>query len=327
MRILLTGAAGFIGSHLTDGFLAEGHDVTGVDNLCTGRMSNLAHASQSPRFRFITHDVVEPLDVPEALDWVLHFASPASPPKYLDAPIETLRVNAEGTRHLLELAGRKDAAFFLASTSEIYGDPLVHPQPESYWGNVNAVGPRSVYDEAMRYAESLTTAFATAFGSQIRIIRIFNTYGPRMDPQDGRVVTNLIVQALQGIPMTLYGTGEQTRSFQYVDDLVEGIVRLMAVPHGQPVNLGSPEEFTIAQFAKLVQELTASKVPIEYRPLPVDDPLQRKPDISKAQALLHWTPRVSVREGLQKTIAHVRSVVEGDADPSRPPGGTVLADA
>jgi dTDP-glucose 4,6-dehydratase len=306
--------------------LAEGHEVIGVDNLSTGRLSNLAQAHSSPHFRFIAHDAAEPLDVQESLDWVMHFASPASPPKYLAAPIETLRVNAEGTRHLLELARRQGAAFFLASTSEVYGDALVHPQSEGYWGNVNPVGPRSVYDEAKRYAESMTTAYATAFAAPVRIIRIFNTYGPRMHPQDGRVVTNLIVQALQGVPMTVYGTGAQTRSFQYVDDLVEGIVALMAVPHTQPVNLGNPEEFTITQFAELVRELCGASVPIEYRPPLVDDPRQRQPDISKAKALLGWTPRVSVRDGLRRTIEHVRTVVEGDADLPRSRGGKVITD-
>ena len=314
MRILLTGAAGFIGSHLSDRLLADGHDVIGVDNLSTGRLSNLNQARRSARFRFIAHDVIEPLRLDEPLNWVMHFASPASPPKYLHAPVETLRVNAEGTRHLLELAQRQGAEFFLASTSEVYGDPLVHPQPEGYWGNVNSVGPRSVYDESKRYAESLTTAFAETHGVPVRIIRIFNTYGPRMDPGDGRVVTNLIVQALRGEPLTVYGTGEQTRSFQYVDDLVDGIVALMGVPHTQPVNLGNPEEYTIRQFAELVRELTGSSASIKHQPLPVDDPRQRKPDISKAQSLLNWTPRVPVREGLRRTIDHVGSVLPRSSD-------------
>jgi nucleoside-diphosphate-sugar epimerase len=310
MRILITGGAGFVGSHLADRFLADGHEVIAVDNLTTGRMANLADASRSDRFRFIAHDVVEPLHLDSPVDWILHFASPASPPKYLAAPIETLRVNAEGTFQLLELARRHGAAFFLASTSEIYGDPLVHPQPETYWGNVNTVGPRSVYDEAKRYAESMTTAFAAAYDVPVRIIRIFNTYGPRMDPEDGRVVTNLIVQGLRGEPFTLYGDGEQTRSFQYVDDLVSGIVSLMTVPYSLPVNLGNPEEYTMRQFAELVRELTGSQASIVYRPLPVDDPRKRRPDISKAHELFGWKPTISVRDGLSRTIDHFKSVVE-----------------
>ena len=308
MRILLTGAAGFIGSHLTDRLLAEGHEVIGVDSLITGRADNLAHLEGHPRFRFLRHDVTEPLDIAGPLDWVMHFASPASPPKYLAEPIKTLRVNAEGTYHLLELAREKGAAFFLASTSEVYGDPLVHPQPETYWGNVNPVGPRAVYDEGKRYAEAMTTAYHTHYGLPVRIVRIFNTYGPRMDPKDGRVVTNFITQALKGEPLTVYGDGSQTRSFCYIDDLIEGIVRLMGVDYAGPVNLGNPEEYTVLELARLVKELTGSPSEIVFKPLPQDDPKQRRPDISLARRLLGWEPRVSVKEGLQKAILSFRKV-------------------
>ncbi len=306
MRILITGGAGFIGSHLTDRFLTEGHEVIAVDNLCTGRLVNLTAAKRSAQFRFIEHDVIQPIDIDGQLDWILHFASPASPLKYLDIPIPTLRVNSEGTYHLLELAKRKRAAFFLASTSEVYGDPAVNPQNEAYWGNVNSAGPRSVYDEAKRYAEAITTAYATKLGLDIRIIRIFNTYGPRMDPDDGRVITNLLSQALHGEPLTIYGDGSQTRSFQYVDDLVNGISKLMNVNYPKPVNLGNPEEYTILQLAEMVQALTGITAPLDFRPLPVDDPRQRCPDISLAGRLLDWQPAISVRDGLQRTIQYFR---------------------
>lgn len=306
MRILLTGAAGFVGSHLADRLLRDGHTVVGVDNLSTGRRQNVAHLAQEQRFQLVEWDVVQPLALDGPLDWVYHFASPASPPRYLAEPLATLRVNSEGTFHLLELAKRTGAGFFLASTSEVYGDPEVHPQPETYWGRVNSIGPRSVYDEAKRYAEAMTCSYQREFGLNTRLIRIFNTYGPRMDPEDGRVVSNFIMQALRGEALTVYGSGEQTRSFQYVDDLVEGIVRLTGVEYHGPVNLGNPEEYTMLQLAELVQELTGSSAGIELRPLPQDDPRQRRPDNSLAKRLLDWQPRVPVREGLQRTIDYFR---------------------
>lgn len=306
MRILLTGAAGFVGSHLAERLLREGHQVLGVDNFCTGQRQNLEYLTPFAGFSFLEADAARPLEVAGAFDWVMHFASPASPPRYLKMPLETMRVNAEGTRHLLELARARGAAFFLASTSEVYGDPLVHPQPETYWGNVNPIGPRSVYDEAKRYAETLTLAYHRTYGLPVRIIRIFNTYGPRMDPEDGRVVTNFIAQALRGEPLTVYGDGSQTRSFQYVDDLVEGIVRLMAVDYPEPVNLGNPEEYTMLELAQLVQELAGTSLPIVHEPLPQDDPKQRRPDITVAKRLLGWEPRVPLREGLLRTIAHFK---------------------
>jgi len=309
MRILLTGAAGFIGSHLADRLLAEGHEVIGVDSFITGRYENIAHLEKHPRFQLIKQNVIEPLKIEGRLDWIMHFASPASPPKYLSEPIQTLRVNSEGTFHLLELARAKGASFFLASTSEVYGNPLIHPQPETYWGNVNPVGPRAVYDEGKRYAEAMVTAYHKHYNLPIRIVRIFNTYGPRMDPNDGRVVTNFITQALRNKPLTIYGDGSQTRSFCYIDDLIEGIVRLMNVEYSGPVNLGNPEEYTILELASLVKELTGSSSKIIKKPLPQDDPKQRRPDISLAQKLLGWEPHVTVQEGLQRTIEHFKEVI------------------
>ncbi|RDI94545.1 SDR family NAD-dependent epimerase/dehydratase [Meiothermus sp. QL-1] len=313
MRILLTGVAGFLGSHLAERLLREGHQVVGVDNFASGQRQNVAYLSGFPGFSFVEADAAKPLAVEGPLDWVMHFASPASPPRYLKLPIETLLVNAEGTRHLLELAQAKGARFFLASTSEVYGDPLVHPQPESYWGNVNPIGPRSIYDESKRYAEALTLAYHRSRGIPVRIIRIFNTYGPRMDPLDGRVVTNFITQALKGEPLTIYGEGRQTRSFQYVDDLIEGIRRLMEVDYPEPVNLGNPEEYTMLELAQLVLELTGSRSTLVHVPLPQDDPKQRRPDITLAQRLLGWQPRVPVREGLARTIAYFREVLGSPA--------------
>ncbi|MCX7784163.1 MAG: SDR family oxidoreductase [Meiothermus sp.] len=308
MHILITGAAGFLGSHLAERLLLEGHEVVGIDDFSSGQRRNIELLAKHPQFHFVEADASKPLSMEGRLDWVMHLASPASPPRYLKLPIQTLLVNGEGTRHLLDLAVEKGARFFLASTSEIYGDPLVHPQPETYWGNVNSVGPRSIYDEAKRYAETLTMAYQQAKGVSTRTIRIFNTYGPRMDAEDGRVVTNFINQALRGQPLTIYGDGSQTRSFQYVDDLIEGIRRLMEVEYHQPVNLGNPEEYTMLQLAELIQELVGSKMPLEYKPLPQDDPRQRRPDISRAKTLLGWEPQVPVREGLARTIAYFRSL-------------------
>ncbi|MEN9217746.1 MAG: SDR family oxidoreductase [Gloeomargarita sp. DG_2_bins_126] len=304
--VLLTGAAGFVGSHLTDRLVRDGYRVLAVDNCSTGSWDNLAHLQGHPQVKQIEHDVITPLEVNEPLDWVMHFASPASPPKYLALPVATLRVNSEGTYHLLELARRQGAQFFLASTSEVYGDPLEHPQREDYWGHVNCTGPRSVYDEAKRYAEAMTLAFHRQYGLSVRIIRIFNTYGSRMDIHDGRVVTNFIRQALRGEPLTVYGDGRQTRSFQYIDDLVEGIVRLMQVNYPYPVNLGNPQELTVLALAQVIQELTGTASVIRFQPLPQDDPKQRRPDITLARTKLHWSPQVDLRTGLAQTIADVR---------------------
>jgi dTDP-glucose 4,6-dehydratase len=304
MRVLITGAAGFLGSHLTDRFLAEGHDVVGMDNLITGARENVAHLEGNRRFQFVLHDVSRYIQVDGPLDGVLHFASPASPIDYLELPIQTLKVGSLGTHNALGLAKVKGARFFLASTSEVYGDPQVHPQPESYWGHVNPVGPRGVYDEAKRFAEALTMAYHRYHGIDTRIIRIFNTYGPRMRARDGRVVSNFVVQALKGEPLTVYGEGQQTRSFCYVTDEVDGIYRLFMSDHHDPTNIGNPNEFTVMQLAELVLKLTGSRSTIERRPLPTDDPKVRRPDITKARALLGWEPRVSLEEGLTQTIAY-----------------------
>jgi dTDP-glucose 4,6-dehydratase len=309
MRVLLTGAAGFVGSHLAERLLNDGCEVTGVDNLCTGRKRNLATFAGHPRFRFVEADVTR--DLPDFLrsakwDWVMHFASPASPPKYDALPIETMLVNGEATRKLLDLCVDSGASFFFASTSEVYGDPLVHPQPESYWGHVNPIGVRSIYDEGKRYGEALCFAYHRSKQVPIRVIRIFNTYGPRMDPEDGRVVTNLMFQALRKKPLTIYGDGRQTRSFQYVSDLVEGIVRFMGVRHTGPLNLGNPGEFTILEFAKKVQTLIPGVSPLEFMPLPGDDPKQRKPEIRLARELLGWEPRIVLDEGLRLTLDYFR---------------------
>jgi len=307
MRIVLTGGAGFIGSHLADRLIGEGHEVVAVDNLVTGYEENVEHLLAHPSFSFVRQDISEPFDVTGPVDWVLNLASPASPIDYLRLPIETLRVGSYGTHHTLELARAKGAGYLLTSTSEVYGDPLVHPQPESYWGNVNPNGPRSVYDEAKRYAEAATMAFHREFGLDVRIVRIFNTYGPRNRVDDGRVVPTFINQALRHEPLTVFGEGRQTRSFQYVDDLVDGLRLLMERGTHQPVNIGNPNEMTILQFARLIIDLTGSASEIVYRPLPQDDPQVRQPDISRAREVLGWEPRVPVEVGLRRTIDWYRS--------------------
>ncbi|MEX2151701.1 MAG: UDP-glucuronic acid decarboxylase family protein [Gemmatimonadaceae bacterium] len=309
MRVVITGAAGFLGSHLCDRFLADEHEVVGIDNLITGHSDNIAHLTGNPRFRFIRHDVSTYVDVPGKVDGVLHFASPASPIDYLDLPIQTLKVGSLGTHNTLGLAKAKGARFFLASTSEVYGDPLEHPQRESYWGNVNPIGPRGVYDEAKRFAEAITMAYHRAHGLDTRIVRIFNTYGPRMRPRDGRVVSNFIVQALNGEPITIYGDGRQTRSFCYVDDEVDGIYSLFMRGDSMPTNIGNPDEYTVGELANMVKEITGTRSAIEYQPLPEDDPKVRRPDISRARTLLGWEPQIAVREGLRRTIDYFRGLV------------------
>ena len=310
MRILITGAAGFLGSHLADRFLRDGHEVVGLDNFLTGRPDNIAHLMGHERFEFVRHNVSTYTYVAGTVDGVLHFASPASPIDYLEHPIATLKVGALGTHNALGLAKAKGARFFLASTSEVYGDPLIHPQPESYWGNVNPIGPRGVYDEAKRFAEAMTMAYHRAHGVDTRIVRIFNTYGPRMRPYDGRVVSNFIVQALLGQPITMYGDGSQTRSFCFVDDEIEGIYQLFMRGDSSPTNIGNPNEFTVRQLAELVLELTGSKSTLAFNPLPEDDPKVRQPDITRARALLGWEPKVDLREGVQRTIDYFRSVLK-----------------
>ncbi len=309
MRIVITGAAGFLGSHLCDRFLAEGHTVVGIDNLVTGHPDNIAHLMGNTAFEFIRHDVSTFTYVAGPVDGVLHFASPASPIDYLELPIQTLKVGSLGTHNALGVAKAKGARFLLASTSEVYGDPLEHPQKETYWGNVNPVGPRGVYDEAKRFAEAMTMAYHTYHGLDTRIVRIFNTYGPRMRPRDGRVVSNFIVQALNGEPITIYGEGRQTRSFCYVSDEVDGIYRLFMRGDHQPTNIGNPTEHTVTQLAELIKELTGSPAPIEHRALPQDDPRLRQPDITRARELLGWEPQVPLREGLQRTIEFFRTLL------------------
>jgi dTDP-glucose 4,6-dehydratase len=308
MRVLITGGAGFLGSHLTDRFLADGHQVVGLDNFITGHPDNIAHLASEQRYEFIQHNISTYTYVKGKLDGVLHFASPASPIDYLELPIPTLKVGALGTHNALGLAKEKGARFFLASPSEVYGDPLVHPQPESYWGNVNPVGPRGVYDESKRFAEALTMAYHRYHGLDTRIVRIFNTYGPRMRPRDGRVVSNFIVQALQNEPITIYGNGSQTRSFCYASDEVEGIYRLFMKGDSDPTNVGNPDEYTVRELAEMVRELTRTSAPLVERPLPEDDPKIRKPDITRARTMLGWEPKVGIRDGLQKTIDYFASL-------------------
>jgi nucleoside-diphosphate-sugar epimerase len=307
--VVVAGGAGFIGSHVCDRLLSRGDDVVAVDNLVTGSRANVAHLVGHDRFRLVDHDVCEPFEIDGAVDAVLDLASPASPKDFTVLPLEILDVGSAGTRNLLELARARGARFLLTSTSEVYGDPLVHPQPESYWGNVNPIGVRSVYDEAKRFSEALTMAYHRHVGVDVRIVRVFNTYGPRMKPGDGRVVTNFLVQALTGAPITMYGDGSQTRSFCYIDDEVEGILAVLDGPVTGPVNIGNPNEFTVQELADLVVELTASRSPVVREPLPADDPARRRPDITLARDQLGWQPRVELRDGLARTAEWLRSVL------------------
>jgi dTDP-glucose 4,6-dehydratase len=307
---VITGGAGFIGSHLCDRFLAEGHDVICVDNLLTGTLRNISHHESNPHFRFVQHNISEPIEIEGPVENVLHFASPASPADYLAHPIPTLKVGSLGTHNALGLAKAKDARFLLASTSEVYGDPDVHPQREDYWGNVNPIGPRGCYDEAKRFAEAITMAYHRFHGVRTRIVRIFNTYGPRMRLNDGRVLPNFMRQALRGEPITMYGKGEQTRSFCYVSDLVEGIYRLLHADHSLPVNIGNPSEITVHQLAEeIIALVEGTRSKVVYQDLPEDDPKRRRPDITKAQTLLGWNPRIDRAQGLKKTLEYFESVV------------------
>jgi dTDP-glucose 4,6-dehydratase len=317
MRILITGAAGFLGSHLVDRFLAAGHHVVGVDNFVTGAWRNLEHLEGRDDFFFIEHDISQPLFLAQKIDGVLHFASPASPIDYLDLPIQTLKVGSLGTHNSLGLAKAHKARFLLASTSEVYGDPQVHPQSEDYWGHVNPIGPRGVYDEAKRFAEAITMAYHRFHGLDTRIARIFNTYGPRMRPADGRVVSNFIVQGLRGEPITLYGDGQQTRSFCYVADEVEGLFRLFFSNHTDPVNVGNPVEFTIRELAEMVLEEVGSESDLISHPLPKDDPKVRQPDITLAKKVLDWVPETGLREGLKQTIPYFQNLVETEGAEAR----------
>ena len=310
-RALITGGAGFLGSHLSELFLERGHEVICMDNFITGNPANIQHLLGRDGFEFVKYDVTNYIHCDGAVDYVLHFASPASPIDYLEKPIQTLKVGSLGTHKTLGVAKDKNARYLLASTSEVYGDPLVHPQKEDYWGNVNPVGPRGVYDEAKRFAEAMTMAYHRFHGVDTRIVRIFNTYGPRMRLNDGRVVPAFISQALRDEPLTVFGDGSQTRSFCYVSDLVEGIYRLLMSDEVLPTNIGNPAEMTVLQFAEEIRRLTGTKAPIEFRPLPEDDPKIRRPDISKAKALFGWEPKVPLREGLAKTIDYFRALRSG----------------
>ena len=314
LRIVLTGGAGFIGSHITDYLLKEGHSVTVIDNLITGRRENLEPFIENRGFKFIEQDVTKFINIDGEVDYVLHFASPASPIDYLKYPIQTLKVGALGTLNAIGLSKKKSARFLLASTSEVYGDPKVHPQNEDYWGHVNPVGPRGVYDESKRFAEALTMAYHKFHDIDTRIVRIFNTFGPKMRPEDGRVIPTFIMQCLKGEPITIFGSGEQTRSFCYVSDLVEGIYRLMFKDYQYPVNLGNPEEISIRELVEIIEEVARRKIKIEYKELPEDDPRQRKPDISKAKELISWNPQVDLRTGLSATVQWFKKYFDGEND-------------
>ena len=309
MRVLITGAAGFLGSHLSDALLAEGHEVLGVDNLCTGSLANLAHLKHESRFEFLEHDICVPFD-PKRVDYVFNFASPASPADYMRLGIQTLTVGSMGTQNMLEIAKKHSAKFLHASTSECYGDPDQHPQTEEYWGHVNPIGPRSVYDEAKRFSEALVTAYWRYHNVDTRLVRIFNTYGPRLQANDGRVISNFMVQALQGDELTIYGDGGQTRSFCYVSDEIEGIVRLSRSDEHGPVNIGNPAEWTILDCANAVLRITGSTSKIVYHPLPQDDPTQRQPDITKARKLLSWEPKIDLETGLKLSLNYFKSSIE-----------------
>jgi dTDP-glucose 4,6-dehydratase len=317
VRVLVTGAAGFIGSHLCEFLLAQGSEVLGMDNFITGSAENVASVRGKPGFEFVEHNVTEYIGVERPLDWVLHFASPASPLDYLELPIQTLKVGALGTHNALGLAKAKGARFLLASTSEVYGDPLIHPQREDYWGNVNPIGPRGVYDEAKRFAEAMTMAYHRYHGVDTRIVRIFNTHGPRMRLNDGRAIPAFMTQALTNAPLTVFGDGSQTRSFQYITDLVDGLWRLMHSTTNEPVNIGNPQEMTLLELAKRIIRLTGSRSEIVFRPLPEDDPKVRQPDISRARAVLGWEPRVDTDEGLKRTLQWFRQKLHGSSGQRR----------
>ncbi len=308
-RVVVTGGAGFLGSHVCDRLIGRGDEVVCLDNLVTGSEANIAHLADEERFRFERHDVVEPFAVTGPVDAVMHLASPASPVDFARIPIEILNVGSRGTENGLQLAKEKGARFFLASTSEVYGDPLIHPQPESYWGNVNPIGPRGVYDEAKRYAEAMTMAYHRHHGVDVRIVRIFNTYGPRMRPEDGRVVTNFISQALRGEPLTVYGDGSQTRSFCFVDDQVEGQLALLDGEHTGPINIGNDGEFTMLELAEVVVAVTGSDSEVTFEPLPTDDPTRRRPDLTEATTKLGWKPRVELREGIARTAEYIAAAI------------------
>ena len=312
MRVLISGAAGFLGSHLTDAVLAEGHEVLGVDNLCTGSFENVAHLKHEPRFEFVEQDICEPFD-PKRVDYVFNFASPASPPDYMRLGIETLMVGSAGTRNMLDIAAKYSAKFLHASTSECYGDPDVHPQPEKYWGHVNPIGPRSVYDEAKRFSEALVTAYWRYRKVDARLVRIFNTYGPRLGANDGRVISNFMTQALRGDDLTIYGDGGQTRSFCYVSDEIDGILRLSRSDEHTPINIGHPSEWTILECAHAVKRVTGSSSKIVFHPLPQDDPTQRQPDITKARTILGWEPKIDLETGLKLSLDYFKSSIEAPA--------------